>query len=120
MPDYTPVNEPDRISLTASAAITGGQLLSVSGVNTVAPAASAGCVIGVAAYDAASGTRVTVLERDMVHQTTTTNGVTAGDVLIAGTGGVVETASTSASAAAVIGVALNTAAALAKARWKGF
>jgi hypothetical protein len=117
--DYNPVNDADRIPLTASATITEGQLLSVSGVNTVAPAAAGAVVIGVAAFAAASGTRVTVLEKDMEHETTTTNGVTAGDVLISGTSGVVETAGTSPAAATVVGVALTTAAALAKARWKG-
>lgn len=117
--EYTPVNEADRIPLTASATIVEGQVLSVSGVNTVAPSAAGGVVIGVAAFAATSGQRITVLEKDMEHETTTTNGVTAGDVLIAGTGGVVETAGTSPAAATVIGVAITTAAALAKARWKG-
>lgn len=119
MSDYTPVNEADRITLTASAAITGGQLLVVSGVNTVAPAGAAGSVIGVAGYDAASGQRVTVLEKDMIHETVSTAGVTAGDTLISGTGGTVETAGETPPAITVIGVALTTAAALGKARWKG-
>lgn len=119
MSDYTPVNEADRITLTASAAITGGQLLVVSGVNTVAPAGAAGVVIGVAAFDAASGQRVSVLEKDMEHESTSTAGVTAGDTLVSGTGGTIETASGTPAAAAIIGVAITTAAALGKARWKG-
>jgi hypothetical protein len=119
MGDYTPVNESDRIPLTASATITEGQLLAVSGVNTVAPAGAAAVVVGVAAFNVASGARITVLEKDMEHETTSTNGVTAGDVLISGTGGTVETAGTSPAAATVVGVALTTAAALGKARWKG-
>lgn len=62
MPDFTPIHKPGQaITLTASAAITGGQLLEVTGDNTVGPAAAASLkVVGQAGHDAASGARVTV------------------------------------------------------------
>lgn len=116
--DYTPVNEDERYTLTASAAITGGQLVTISGVNTCAPAGVGDWPLGVAAYDAASGTRVTIIDEDLIHETTTTAGVTAGDLLKVGAGGTVETDG-SPAAGITFGIAFTTAAALGKARWKG-
>jgi predicted RecA/RadA family phage recombinase len=117
--DYTPVNEADRITLTASAAILAGQVVSISGVNTVAPAGAADKnAIGVAAFDAASGTRVTILELGILHETVTTGGVTAGQNLITGAGGTVENAGATPVVGTLIGVAVTTAVALAKCRWK--
>lgn len=127
MADYIPIFTPgEAITLSASAAVTGGQLLSVSGNGTVAPAAAgAASWIGVAAFDAASGTRVTVYPRGVVHETTADGPITAADQVQTGATGKVKTlAAASAAVAAdinnaraVIGVALTTAADLAKVRW---
>lgn len=118
MANYTPVNEDERYTLTASAAITAGQLVAISGVNTCAPAGSGDWPLGVAAYDCASGARATILDEDLIHETMTTAGVTAGDLLKAGAGGTVETDGTPA-AGVTFAVAFTTAAANSKARWKG-
>lgn len=84
MSDYTPVFLPgDIIPLTASAAITGRQLLEVSGNGTVAPTTTLQSmkIIGVAAQDAASGGRVTVYGRGIVHENLADGTVTAGDLV---------------------------------------
>jgi Uncharacterized conserved protein (DUF2190) len=121
--DYTPVYTPGTtFTATASATITGGQMLAVSGNGTVAPAAAdSQDVIGVAAHDAASGTRVTVHAlAGVVHEFVAgTGGITAGDHVKVG-----------ANAGAVlpigagtfdlrVGIALTTAAAAAKVRVLG-
>src|SRR5260221_617964 len=60
MGDYTPVNNVDVVTSTASAAVTGGQLLTASGVSTVAPSTTGDHSIGVAIQDAPSGGRVSL------------------------------------------------------------
>lgn len=118
MSDYTPVNDDVANGWTASVTVVGGRLVSISGSNTVAPSAVGDTPIGVAAFDAAVGTRVTVFELDSLHETTSTAGVTAGQQLVAGAGGTVETAGGTPAAGTVVGIAVTTAAALGKARWK--
>ena len=118
MAEYLPVKTPgEALPLTASATITGGQLVAVSGVSTVAPAgANASGWIGVAAFDAATGDLVTVLNGG-VQELVTTGTVTAGDLVVAGAAGTVSTLAvvTTPTAAdvtntrAVVGVALTTA-----------
>jgi len=91
-----------------------------SGNDTVAPAAAgSNKYLGVAAHDAASGARVTVLTGvGMVHETTAQGAVAAGDLLMTGT-----VAGTVATIGAgtfdqVIGVALTGAADTALVKWK--
>lgn len=63
MSDYLPVflNGAVPFTMTASATITGGQVLYASGVGTVAPTAGAnGAAVGIAQNDAANGGLVTV------------------------------------------------------------
>ena len=82
MPDYTPVFLPgDVIPLTASAAVTGGDPVAVSGSGTVARAASAAQVncLGIAAQDAAINGRCSVYGRGTVHESVADGTVTAGD-----------------------------------------
>lgn len=114
MPDYTPRFKPgSTITSTASTAITGGQLLAVSGDNTVAPAGagSAACV-GHAAHDAASGARVTVHTPGRAVQVATASGaVTAGAPLkSAANGQVAAWVSGTDGAQLVVGLALAGAA----------
>lgn len=122
MGDYVPIHNPGHeISQTASAAITGGQTLANSGVDTVAPAitASAKKYVGVAAHDAASGAKVTVLAGvGQVHESTAAGAITAGDLVIVGA-----VAGTIATIGAgtfdqMIGIALTTAADTALCKWK--
>jgi hypothetical protein len=131
MADYTPVYLPGKaMTLTASAAITGGQLVEVSGSGTVAPTTASATpsakVVGVAAFDAASGARVTVYARGTVHESTANAAITAGDQVASGAvAGTVKALAVAAGATtgdinngrSVIGVALTTAADLAKVRW---
>jgi hypothetical protein len=93
MPDYTPKYlYGDEATGTASATIVGGQLLVVSGDDTVGPAGDAAdvTVIGVAAQDAASGARVSYFPRGKIHITTTAGAVTAGAGVSAGAAGTVD------------------------------
>jgi hypothetical protein len=127
--DYVPVYiDGDEISLTATAAITAGQLLEVTGIGTVGPASAASLkVVGVAAADTASGNRVMIFSRGQgsIHEVINSGGVTAGDQLIAAAGGKVATLAPAAAATlgdvnnarAVIGVALGTAADALKVRF---
>ncbi|MER7131250.1 capsid cement protein [Streptosporangium saharense] len=127
MSDYIPVYTPgEAIGVTTSAAVTGGQLVAVSGNGTVAPAgASSAAVIGVAAHDAASGARLTVWARGTVHESTASGAITAGAQLASGAAGTVAALAAASGAVAadinnaraVIGVALTTAADTAKVRW---
>lgn len=119
MAEYLPLHKPGReITRDASAAITGGQLVGVSGSGTVAPAAAVQASwVGVAGFDAASGDKVTVYTGG-VQRITASGAVTAGDFLVAASSGQVSTlaAVTTPTAAdvtntrAIVGIALTTAA----------
>ena len=127
MAEYLPVNTPGQALVsTASATITGGQLVAVSGVSTVAAAgANATNWLGVAAFDAVSTDLVTIYA-DGVQELVTTGTVTAGDLVVAATAGTVSTlaAVTTPTAAdvtntrAIVGVALTTATTGLKVRVK--
>ncbi|WP_101791023.1 capsid cement protein [Nonomuraea indica] len=127
MSDYLPIFTPaETATFTTSAAVTGGQLLAVSGNGTVAPAAAGSASwIGVASGDATSGARVTVFCRGTVHESTASGAITAGAQLATGAAGTVASLAAAAGATAgdinsargVIGVALTTAADAAKVRW---
>lgn len=127
MADYLPIFLPgSTVTLTTSAAVTGGQLLAVSGNGTVGPAtAGSAAYIGVAAGDAGSGARVPVHPRGVIHETTASGGITAGAQVAAGAAGTVASLAAAAAAAAaditaarsVIGVALTTATDTNSVRW---
>lgn len=111
MPTVAPVYNPGHtLTLTASATVTGGQLLAVSGSGSVAPAgaASTGCV-GMAAFDAAVGQRVTVYAGG-VQPLTAAATITAGALLKAAVGGqVTNWDSGSDDRASIVGSALTSA-----------
>jgi hypothetical protein len=117
MPEYTPRFKPgSTITLTASAAITGGQLVAVSGDNTVAPAgAGSAAVIGQAANDTASGAPVAIhTSGHAVHVATAAAIVTAGAPLkSAAAGQVTPWVSGTDGAQLIVGIALAGAAAAA-------
>lgn len=112
MSDYTPRFLPGRaFTSQASAAITGGRLVAVSGDGTVATAAAdSAAVAGVAAFDvAASGDKVT-LYWGGVQKLVASGAITAGAGVVSDTGGKVKSATTATAAAAgtLIGRALTT------------
>lgn len=115
MADYAPIfHDADEFSVPASAAITGGQVLVISGSNTVAPSsAPSEAWIGVAAFDAIVGQRVTVFTGG-VQELTATAAITAGVPVTASANGGVAALGAGTDYAMVIGVAMTTAALGAK------
>jgi len=105
MAEYLPVFKPGQaVTLKASATITGGQLVEVTGSGTVGPAGAASTkVVGVAAFDAATNDNVTIFAGGVQHGAASGT-VTAGDVVQAGAAGTIASGTT-----APIGVALSTA-----------
>jgi hypothetical protein len=111
--DYTMVNSDKPFTLTASAAITGGQLVTASGAGTAAPSTTGDHSVGVAAHDAPNGGRVTIypLSGNM-HELPVQNTlvVAAGGAVVAGTAGTIGPGSTLGAAAAagtLLGIALT-------------
>lgn len=148
MADYTPVFVPGRVwTATASAAVSGGDLLEVSGSGTVQKANTtanlSSHVIGVAGNDTPINGRVTVYGRGIIHESVANGTVTAGDQITNATSGdtagsqvktlavsnidvggafVQATVNTAVNAGLnavrdVIGIALTTASNPAKVRW---
>lgn len=89
MGDYTPLYRPaEAIPMTCSADVIGGQPVVVSGSNTVANSAAASAkTVGVAAFDAKSGDRVTVFARGTVHRLVANGAITAGALVENATAG---------------------------------
>lgn len=118
MADYTPVytGGVKPFTATTSAAVVGGNVLIVSGNNTVsASTADSAVVVGVAAHDAASGARVTVWPLDgCIHELVASGAITAAGGVNADAAGQVKASGTGiptqAAAGALIGTALTTAA----------
>jgi hypothetical protein len=113
MAEYLPLHKPgEAITRTASATITAGQLVSVSGSGTVAPSAAADVGwLGVAAFDAASGATVTIYCGGTQRIVAGTGGVTAGSLVHAGAAGTVVAHVNGTTDSAITGVALTTATA---------
>lgn len=116
MSDYTPVqNRGNELTLTAGAAVTGGQLLRITGVLTVSPAgANSAGTVGVAAFDAAVGEAVTVFVHVPIHETTASGTITAGQDLTTGPNGTVAARATGVNR---VGLALTSAAGGELVRW---
>lgn len=117
MADYLPKFKPgEAITRTASAPITGGQMVFVSGSGTVAPTTGASAAwLGVAAHDAAIGDPVTVFKGG-VQRPLASASITAGDQVVTAANGRVAPLAAAAGATAgdingarqVVGVALTT------------
>lgn len=112
MGDYSPVNAAGTVPTrkTASATITGGQLVTASGDNTVAPSTTGDHSIGVAAHDAVNGGTVAVWPNAGVEHEITIQGtvaITANNPIVAGTTGTINTAAlaTAAAAGTLLGIA---------------
>lgn len=98
------------ITFTASAAITGGQLVAVTGARTVGPAAAGSSAwIGVAAHDAANGAKVLV-RNGGVFELTASGAIAAGVNVIAAASGAVAAIGAETDYSKVVGVALAAAA----------
>jgi hypothetical protein len=127
MSDYSPVyvSGVTPFSMTASATITGGQVVSASGVGTVAPSGAAvTTAIGVAAHDAANGARVAVWPlAGPIHELVCTGTVTAAGGVQTGVAGTIDPVTTSiaagSAAGTLIGVAVSTATGPNRARFVG-
>jgi hypothetical protein len=125
MADYSPVyaggNNP--LTKTASATVVGGTLVESTTASSVGPAGAGSLkVVGVAAHDAASGTRVTVWPlANAEHEVAATGTVTVGDGIAAGAAGVAASVGVTAGATAgsLLGIATTTATGPAKVRFIG-
>jgi hypothetical protein len=108
--DYAPVyGRPKAMTLTAGAAISGGQVLKFSAADTVVPA-DLNCTnyAGVAAHDAASGALVTVLMGGgVVHETNAAAATAAAALVYAGSATAGELGAANSSYNVPIGVAVR-------------
>lgn len=113
MAEYTPLYMPGAAQTwVASATITAGQLLVISGSGTVAPSSSATeSYLGVAGNDAANGANVTVYTGGIQKIVAGTGGVTAGNTVEAATGGTVVAHTNGTNDGRIVGVAVTTATA---------
>lgn len=118
MADYQPVftGGAKPWTATTSAAVTGGRVLVESGNGTVAMSGAAATdVVGVAAFDAASGAKVTVWPLDgVIHELEASAAITTGAGIETAANGQVATVTTSiaagSAAGTLVGTALTTAA----------
>lgn len=110
MAEFAPLFKPGaEFTRTTSADVTGGQVLIVSGNNTVAPSSAASAaVVGVAAFDADNGDSVTVITNGVVNLGAS-GAITAGASVVAAADGEVA-ALGDTNYSTVIGVALAAAA----------
>lgn len=111
MAEYLPLyEEGDSITRTASAAITGGQLVRVSGSGTVAPTSAASADwVGVAGFDAGTGEPVTIY-RVGIQRLVASGTVTAGQLVEGAASGRVAAHTNGTADYNVVGLALTTAA----------
>lgn len=113
MGDYAPVyaGGAQPSTLTASATITGGQVLASSGSGTVAPAGAASTVVaGVAAHDAVSGAPVAVWPLEgVIHELVAANAITASGGVQTAASGQVDPVATSIAAGSAAGTLIGTA-----------
>ena len=109
MAEYVPLFKSGQaVTRQASAAITGGQLVRVSGNGTVAPTTAASADwFGVAAFDAANGTQVGVFTSG-VQRIACTAAITAGATVEGAANGQVATHTNGTNDINIVGLALST------------
>jgi hypothetical protein len=107
MAEYLPIYKPGQaLTLKASATVTAGQVVAISGAGTVAPAGAAStAVVGVAGQDAATNDNI-VIYAGGVQNVLASGTVAAGDPVIAGAAGTVATSATP-PAGQQVGIALT-------------
>lgn len=111
MADYLPKFKPGQsVTFTASADVTGGRLVAVTGNRTVGPAgADSSAVVGVAGFNAKAGERVTVFTRaGGVHPLTASAAIAAGAKVSSAAAGKIQTVGATENP---IGLALEAATA---------
>lgn len=110
MPEYAPIFKPGQaITRVTSAAVTGGQVVIVSGNDTVAASSTASAAwLGVAAHDAASGEAVTVLSGG-VHELAASGAIAAGARVVTAAAGAVADIAAGTDYSQIVGVALAAA-----------
>jgi predicted RecA/RadA family phage recombinase len=110
MAEYLPLHDDgDSITRVASASITGGQLVRVSGSGTVAATTAASADwLGVAAFDANNGDNVTVYCSG-VQRLTASGSITAGALVEGAASGQVASHTNGTNDVNVVGLALTTA-----------
>lgn len=111
MAEYVPLHIPGKaITRQASAAITGGQLVRVSGSGTVAPTSAASADwLGVAANDCASGDQVSIY-LEGVQRLVASGAITAGATVEGAAAGAVAAHTNGTNDINVVGLALTTVA----------
>lgn len=109
MAEYQPLFNPGKAyTRQTSGAVTGGQLVVISGSGTVAASTVAThSWLGVAAFDAASGANVTVFSEG-VQRLVATGSITAGSNVEAATAGTVAAHTNGTNDQNILGVALTT------------
>lgn len=112
MADYVPLFDPgDEFTMSATAAVTGGQVVEITGTRAVAPTGGASVkVAGVALFDALVGSSMTVMSAG-VHELIASAAINAGDLVTSAAAGQVASFGAGTNYAQVIGRALTTAAA---------
>ncbi|MGO4488160.1 capsid cement protein [Microbacterium sp. 2RAF4] len=111
MADYLPKHLPGQaVTFTASADVTGGRLVSLTGAYSVGPAgADSAAVVGVAGFDAKSGESVTVYTRaGGVQRLTASGAIAAAAKVSSAAAGKIQTIGSTTNP---IGLALQAAAA---------
>lgn len=104
----TKFGETTAVTFTAADAIAAGNVVEIAGPRTVKVAGAASAVaIGTAGHDAAAGEYVVVRLSRMVDTATAVETITAGDLLEAGPGGMVQKATTGRA----LGVAITSTSA---------
>lgn len=117
MAEYTPIYAATPYTATTSAAVTAGTLAEVSGSATVGPAGAGSTkVVGVFAFDAASGAQVAI-HTGAIQEIVCAANVTAGNTLkAAASGQVTPWVSGTDAADLIVAIALTTATSTNKAQ----
>lgn len=111
MSDFLPLYFPgDKLPCVTSAAVTAGQVLVVSGSNTVAASSAAAVPFGVAAYDDLVGGNQIVAYRRGEFVLTASGSIAAGDLVIPAAAGAVATIGSDTNYGHVVGQATAAAA----------
>lgn len=110
MAEYTPIIPGDTYTSTASADVSAGDVLVVSGDDTVAGASGASAAFaGIAAFDAKNGEKVTV-HVGGIHIVNSTGSIAAGAPVTTAASAKVADLAAGTTYSQVIGVALSAAA----------
>lgn len=101
----------EPVPMTTSAPVTGGQLVYVSGNNTVAPTSGASTLpFGIAAFDDPVGGNVITVYRRCIGTVAASGSIAAGAAIIAAASGAVATIASDTTYDQVCGQALSAAA----------